>query len=135
MVDWSTFGISSVSMLAVAGVLFKIWIKTRLSESIKSEYRILEQEQQAKHAQELEGWKAGYQKALGEHQIKFAKLHEERAEAIKSLYVMIVDLHGRLVRLSKFDFSNDVINGIDSLADASKLYEASADVFAKCCGF
>jgi hypothetical protein len=37
-------------------------------------------------AQELEGWKAGYQKALDENRIRFSWYHLERAKAIKNLY-------------------------------------------------
>ncbi len=41
-------------------------------------------------AHELEGWKAGYQKALDENRIRFSQLHADRAKVIKELFVHVV---------------------------------------------
>ncbi len=50
----------------------------------------------AKLAQELEGWKAGYQKALDENRIRFSRLHLDRARAIKKLYARLASAEDAL---------------------------------------
>lgn len=46
----------------------------------------------AKNLQELEGFKAGYQKVLDENQIRFSKWHDAQADAIKELYKKLAQM-------------------------------------------
>ena len=67
--------------------------RTPTTPSSNSERRSLTrllEERKSEISRELEGWKAGYQKVLDENRIRFSKLHEDGATAIKELYGLLV---------------------------------------------
>jgi hypothetical protein len=76
-------------------------LRTGHKRDVEDTYKAKQQQRQAEFDQalekrkaelskELEGWKAGYQKALDENRIRFSKLHEDRAAAIKDLFRYLV---------------------------------------------
>lgn len=81
------------SIVLSAGVtwLLRVWISTRIRESIKHEYDVEMEKIKGRIQGEIEGAKAEHQKAVNENQIRFSKLHAEQAETIKTLYRMLHD--------------------------------------------
>lgn len=92
-----------VAAVTAAAWLLRTWLGRKIQHQVEDAYKAKEQERQAaydrtladhrsKLSQELEGWKAGYQKAIDENRIRFSKLHEERATAIKRLFFHLANL-------------------------------------------
>lgn len=78
-------------------------------------------------AQELEGWKAGYQKALDENRIRFSWYHLERAKAIKNLYSQLAVAEEALGR---YVYQNDDLqNARRQLKGADRLYKRNRIFF------
>lgn len=84
MSGWIKILLSSVvfSTLASAALvwLLREWISARLKKSIQHEYDV-----------KLEAYKAAYQKMLAENEIRFGRWHEEKAKAIKDIYINLAD--------------------------------------------
>ena len=74
----ANLGGGAIGGIAVSGVALR-WLGKAALEKYK-----------AKLKEELEGWKAGYQKALDENRIRFSRLHADRARTIRRLYVRLV---------------------------------------------
>lgn len=72
------------------------WISTRLRTSIEHEYRARETQLKAELQKELEGYRSGYQKALDENLIRFARLNAEQAQATKRLYSRLARLQSAM---------------------------------------
>ena len=70
-------------------------------------------------SRELEGWKAGYQKALDENRIRFLKLHEDRVTAIKELYGLFV-LAEEAMRVLVSPISLGLRNEVELRSNAQK---------------
>jgi hypothetical protein len=80
--------------------LTKTWISERLKASIKSEYdQRLETHKAELKAQsdvELEKLRSQLTIAASEHEIRFSRLHEERAQVIAKTYSLLKELFSRL---------------------------------------
>lgn len=101
---WRTLGAGlggGVVATAILVWLGKTWMTQRIQRSVDDVYKAKEQQRQAEYnlalethkvnlAREMEGWKAGYQKALDENRIRFSRLHVDRADAIRQLFVRMV---------------------------------------------
>lgn len=86
------------SLLVGAGVwLTRSWLSERMKNSIRSEYdQKLETHKAQLKAQSdvaLERVRADLSIVAAEHQIQFARLHEERAEVIAETYARLTELH------------------------------------------
>ncbi len=92
---------SGATALAVIVLVGRTWLSEKIKHHVEDTYKVKEQQRQAAFdeslekrktelSKELEGWKAGYQKALDESRVRFSKLHEDRAKAIKGLYQRLV---------------------------------------------
>ena len=88
---------------ALSGILLwltKTWISERLKNGIKNEYdQKLETHKAQLKAQsdvEIEKLKSQLNITATEHQVKFAKLHETRAEVIAETYSLLNDLFYKL---------------------------------------
>jgi hypothetical protein len=101
------------TVLAAALVwLSRLWISERLKSAIKSEY---EQKLETHKAQlkaqsdiEIERLRSQLSIAATEHQVRFSRLHEKRAEVVAETYKLLLDLHQRLANyVSIIEFSND----------------------------
>ena len=91
----------AVTATALLVWLGKTWMTQRIQRSVDDVYKAKEQQRQAEYntvlethkahlSRELEGWKAGYQKALDENRVRFSRLHADRADAIRQLYLKLV---------------------------------------------
>jgi hypothetical protein len=87
----------------LAGLLLfitKSWISERLKNSIKSEYdQKLETHKAALRAstdKEIEQLKVQLQIAAKEHEVRYTRLHEQRAEIIAKTYSSLKDVHESL---------------------------------------
>lgn len=112
--------VSSLGGAAVATLVLiwfgKTWVGERIRRDVEDTYRAKQQQRKAEFdrameerkselTKELEGWKAGYQRALDENHIRFSRLHAEQADAIKSLYARLVRMERKLRELvSPFQF-------------------------------
>lgn len=94
----SSIGGSSILSLALV-FLLRTWIGTRIRKSIEHEYEVKQIELKAQLDGKLEGVKAGYERVLAEHQIRFSRLHTDQAEAVKMLYKLVHRTHSRLAAL------------------------------------
>lgn len=110
---WRTVG-TGLGGAAVAALILawfgKTWIGARIKRDVEDIYDAKQQQRQADFdrgleerkselSKELEGWKAGYQRALDENQIRFSRFHAEQADAIKSLYARLVRMERKLREL------------------------------------
>jgi hypothetical protein len=89
------------------GIFLWHYLKRKTEADIADTYKKKEQERQAEHQRELEGWKAGYVKALDENRIKFARLHEERMQAIQEVYGQLRELEICTAHFERFFFNQD----------------------------
>ena len=87
----SSMAASSI-VCCVLGWLFREWISARLKKSIQHEYDVELEKFKALQRKELEGYKAGYKKALSENEIRFSWWYEEKAKAIKEVYSDLSEL-------------------------------------------
>ncbi|MFG0248854.1 MAG: hypothetical protein ACF8OB_08200 [Phycisphaeraceae bacterium JB051] len=78
------------------GIFLWLYLKRKTEADIADTYKRKEQERQAEHQRELEGWKAGYVKALDENRIRFAKLYDERAIATKEMYSRLIKMDTKI---------------------------------------
>jgi hypothetical protein len=86
----ASLGGSTMLTLALA-FLLREWISTRIKKSIENEYKVKQMELKAELDGKLEGTRAGYKKVLDENQIRFSRLHEDRANAIRELFKRLVN--------------------------------------------
>jgi hypothetical protein len=90
-IDWqsilTSFGGNAALLLALA-FLIKTVISSRLSQEADA-FRI---QLRAQADVEIERLKSALQVAATEHQVRFAKLHEKRAEVIAELYRLLLDV-------------------------------------------
>ena len=101
------FASASVSV-ALSGLLIwitKSWISARLQQAIKSEY---EQKLETHKAQlkaqsdvELEKLRSRLSISAIEHEVRFSRLHEKRAEVIAQTYTLLKNLYLRLANYVK----------------------------------
>jgi len=109
--DFWTALFSGMGGTVVAIILLRFfcnaWLRRRIEGSVNDVYKAKEQERQAAYntalethkshlAKEMEGWKTGYQNVLNECQVRFSRLHADRADAIRQLYVRLVKLEETL---------------------------------------
>jgi len=69
-----------------ASTILSVWFKNRVKNEYKLKQIKLENELEGK----LEGIKTGYQKVLDENQVRFSRLHADRADVIKELYRRLI---------------------------------------------
>jgi hypothetical protein len=102
LVEW--LGTTAVAGCLASGVFWlqKELLSNRIRAAIDHEYAVKEKRLEATLQGELEGVRAGYQKALEENQIRFSKLHAEQADVIKELYRRLADSHSKLIELTAF---------------------------------
>ena len=101
MTDFALQLLSSAAVSAVLSAslvwLTKSWISERLKSSIKNEYdEKLETHKVLLKAQadvEFERLRSTLSIAANEHQVRFVRLHEKRAEVIAELYGLLVQAH------------------------------------------
>lgn len=123
-VFWNTV-ITSLSVTTAATVILtwlgKNWLVARIQQDVEDVYTKKRQERQADHdrsleshkhelSQRLEGWKSAYQKTLSDNQIRFSRFHQDQADAIRTLYVSLVNTEqslNDLVSPFKFTPKND----------------------------
>lgn len=84
------FGGSGVIVLSLSGYLGKVWADRAL-EKQRQEYARLNLELTQQLELATESVKSALQIRATEHQVRFSKLHEERAEALADLYEHLVD--------------------------------------------
>lgn len=99
MTLWETLltGVGTwVVLIIPVGWVLKMWLETHLKGSIKAEYEAKQIELKAELQGHLEGVRAGYQRFLDENQIRFSRLHADRAAAIKELYTRVAALENAL---------------------------------------
>lgn len=98
--DWATFwtslGSSALIGLGAAYGIVQTFFKKKIEAEVESKYAAALENLNAKNQQELEGFKAGYQKVLDENQIRFSKWHEDQAEILKNTYKKLLILHQSL---------------------------------------
>lgn len=93
--------VTSLSLVTILAWLAKQWIGARIEKDVNDTYVKKQQERKAEFdvaleekkqllSRELEGWKAGYEAVLDENRIRFTRLHADRADAIRELYVKLV---------------------------------------------
>jgi len=70
-----------------------IWLKKKIEADVQSKYDESLEKLKAQNQQELEGYKAGYQKVLDENQIRFAWYYSEKAKVIKELHTWLCKLN------------------------------------------
>jgi hypothetical protein len=70
-----------------------IWLKKKIEADVQSKYDESLEKLKAQNQQELEGYKAGYQKVLDENQIRFSEYHLRRVEHIEKCFELLVDAH------------------------------------------
>ena len=68
----------------------------------------------------IEKYKADLARTTMEHQVRFSKLHEQRAEVIKSLFSKIIDLEGLLIRCTTIAQGPEYIYETERDTDARK---------------
>ena len=79
---------SNAALLVVLGFLARSLLNTWLTKDIKR----FETGLKARADASIEQLKSHLQLAATEHQVRFSKLHEKRAEAIAKLYALLVEL-------------------------------------------
>ena len=84
--------VASSGVVGILGWLSREWISARLKKSIQHEYDVELEKFKVLQQKELEGYKAGYKKALAENEIRFSWWHEEKAKAIKDVYNDLAEL-------------------------------------------
>jgi hypothetical protein len=88
--DWAdilkTLGTNSI-LLVVLGFVARSIFTAMLSKDV-DKYRM---QIQANYEKEIERLKADLNRQAAEHQIRFSKLHEKRAEVIAKIYELIVE--------------------------------------------
>lgn len=100
----SEFSVQLLSSAAVSAFLSgfliwltKSWISERLKNSIKNEYdeRLETHKAQLKAQADIESERLRSQLSIAatEHQVKFSRLHDKRAEVIAALYGLLVQAH------------------------------------------
>ncbi len=101
----------ATAAVAASGVVFlaKTWMSERIKSSIKSEYdqklETHKAELKAKSDVELERLRSQLNTVTVEHEIRFSRLHEKRADAIAQTYSDLAELYDNLkdyVRLSGY---------------------------------
>jgi hypothetical protein len=92
---WTSLGGGAVAS-AVVAFLAREWISTRIRKAIEHEYQVKEMKLKGQLDGELEGLRAGYKKVLDENQIRFSRLYAEQADAIKTVYQLLVDLESKM---------------------------------------
>ncbi len=125
--------ITSASVCAIlTGLLLfltKSWISERLKNALKSEYdQKLETYKAGLKAESdvaIENLKSRLSIAATEHQIRFLKLHETRAEVIAETYALLRDLYEKVADYVKIfepagdrpkeERRNDVVNSLNDL--------------------
>jgi len=98
---------ASVSV-ALSGLLLwitKSWISERLKQAIKGEYdqKLETHKAQLKAQSEVEIEKLRSQLSISatEHEVRFSRLHEKRAEVIAETYALLKNLYARLANYVK----------------------------------
>ncbi|MGF9853125.1 hypothetical protein ABHN09_16375 [Bacillus paramobilis] len=114
------FTLGTATVTGIAGYLFKTVFSHVLSKQSEEHKALLNQQTQNYKSildQQTEYYKAELQKMNNKHQITFSKLHIDRAETIKDLYVKLVHLHERSLALlgSKGRISHSIDRSIDSV--------------------
>ena len=138
---WKTL-LSGVCGAGAATVILvwlgKTWIGERIKRDVEDTYKAKEQqrraefdraleERKAELSRELEGWSAGYKKALDENHVRFSRLHEDRATAIRDLYSHLIKAQTAVASLvfpARFD-----------RVDEEKLRREAHEMFGKFCAF
>jgi hypothetical protein len=104
--DWTTFlsslGGAVVIGLGAAYVIVQTFFKKKIEAEIQSRYDETLANINAKNLQELEGFKAGYQKVLDENQIRFSGFYSEQSKAILELNQKFAFLHIALNNMTTF---------------------------------
>lgn len=94
---------------AMSGITtFSIWVGKLI---ITKSFDIRIESYKAGLQKEIEGYKSNLSKISLEHQIKFSRLHEDRAEKIKVLYHKVIELERALI------FATTVSQGPDFMND------------------
>lgn len=83
----ASVGTSAVLIFGLSGWLGKVWADRLMQGAV------------AKHNQDLERIKSDLKKLEAEHNIRFARLHDKRADVISTLYEKLYDFNGALHRL------------------------------------
>lgn len=109
--------------------LTKSWISERLKNAIKSEYdqklETFKAELKAESDVAIENLKSRLRIATTEHQVRFSRLHETRAEVIAETYALLQDLYEKVADYVKIfepggdrtkeERRRDVISALDAL--------------------
>ncbi|HDR3890315.1 TPA: hypothetical protein QCO65_004833 [Bacillus cereus] len=100
------FTLGTVTVTGIAGYLFKTVFTHTLSKQSEEHKALLNQ--QTEHYklllnQQTEQYKAELQRMNNKHNITFSKLHIDRAETIRHLYIKLVKLHDSSMELLGYD--------------------------------
>jgi hypothetical protein len=121
--------ITSASVSALLIWLAKSWISERLKNAIKAEYdqklETHKAELKAESDVAIENLKSRLSITAIEHQVRFSKLHETRAEVIAETYALLRDLYEKVADYVKIfepagdrpkeERRKDVINALNAL--------------------
>jgi hypothetical protein len=121
------FMLTIITSTFVTGLLIflaKSWISERLKNAIKFEYdqklETFKAELKAESAVAIENLKSRLRITATEHQVRFSKLHETRAEVIAETYARLRDLYEKVI---------DYVNIFNSAGDRPK-NERRSDVIS-----
>jgi hypothetical protein len=122
---------ASVGAILTGLLLFlaKSWISEKLKNAIKSEYdqklETYKAELKAESDVAIENLKSRLSIAANEHQVRFSRLHETRAEVIAETYALLRDLYEKVADYVKIfepagdrpkeERRNDVISALNAL--------------------
>ena len=130
--NFGIFSVGTISITGLIGYLGKKLIETYLTQRVEKYKADLESEsklQKVELDQKLENYKAELTRINFEHQIRFSKLHVDRAEAIKELFRRLVRLQDSmesLMRRIQFVGERPII---EKLAESGRLGNEFLDFF------
>jgi hypothetical protein len=143
MIDFlvSNFDIIGINFLLTSAIIWlsKSWISERLKNAIKNEYDVkLESHKAQLKAQsdvETERLRSQLNITATEHEVRFAGLHNKRADVIAEIYSLlvqayheaanfasIIELGGEPSKIEKFDTTMNSLNGFFRFFEKNKIY-------------
>ncbi|EOO10312.1 hypothetical protein IAW_01119 [Bacillus cereus str. Schrouff] len=112
------FTVGTATITGIIGYLFKKVFEHMLNKETEVHKAILNQQTEHYRAllnQQTEQYKAELQKINNRHHITFSKLHVDRAETIKNLYVKLVKVYDTSMEVLGYDgiVTHSIGNSID----------------------
>jgi hypothetical protein len=125
--DWPTFlasiGGSAVVGLGAAYAIVQTFFKKKIETEVQSKYDEALANLNAKNLQELEGFKAEYQKVLDENQVLFSEYHLKRIEYLEECFDRLTEAHVAVYRYCDVNGENARDQEIDRENAAKQSFE------------